>query len=93
MTAQRVYFAVKHLLKLKIGVFEKKILSTILGPKKEKDLVRRPVEGSLNKVLKSDFVDGKRARGRPKNSWKEAIDRDSIAFDIGNWKTNGSRRS
>jgi len=38
------------------------------------------------------FVDDKRARGRPKNSWKDAVDRDSIALGIGNWQTVASDR-
>ena len=56
-------------------------------------VMRRPVEAPLSKVFKSDFVDGKRARGRPKNSWKEAVDRDSIAFGIGNWQAVASDRT
>jgi hypothetical protein len=109
-----------------IGVFERKILRVIFGPKREGDLfrsrsnaelyqlfneadivkrvrvnrlrwaghvVRRPAEAPLNKVFKSDFVDGKRSRGRPKNSWREAVDRDSIALGIGNWQTVASDRA
>ena len=109
-----------------IGVFERKVLRTIFGPKREGDLyksrsnaelyqlfneadivrrikvnrlrwaghvVRRPVEAPINKVFKSDFVDGKRSRGRPKNSWKEAVDRDSIALGIGNWQAGASDRA
>jgi hypothetical protein len=109
-----------------IGVFERKVLRTIFGPRKEGDLfkcrsnaevyqlfreadiikrikvnrlrwaghvVRRPVEAPLLKVFKSDFVDGKRSRGRPKNSWKEAVDKDSIAFGIGNWQAVASDRA
>jgi len=56
-------------------------------------VIRRPVEAPLNKVFKSDFVDGKRSRGRPKNSWKEAVDRDGIALGIGNWQTVASDRA
>jgi len=109
-----------------IGVFERKILRAIFGPKKEEELykcrsnielyqlfreadivkrikvnrlrwaghvIRRPVEAPLNKVFKSDFVDGKRSRGRPKNSWKEAVDRDSTALGIGNWQTVANDRA
>jgi len=109
-----------------IGVFERKMLRVIFGPKKEGDLykcrsnaevyqlfkeadivkrikvnrlrwaghvIRRPVEAPVNKVFKSDFVDGKRSRGRPKNSWKEAVDRDGIALGIGNWQTVASDRA
>ena len=49
-------------------------------------VVRRPVEAPVNKVFQSNFVDGKRSRGRPKNSWREAVDRDSITLGLGNWQ-------
>ena len=52
--------------------------------------MKRPVEVPLSKVSKLDFVDGKRARGRPKNSWKKAVDRDSFAFGIRNWQAVAS---
>jgi len=48
---------------------------------------------NINKDFKSDFVDGKRSRGRLKNSWKEAVDKDSIALGIGNWQTVASDRA
>jgi hypothetical protein len=48
--------------------------------------VRRPAEAPLNKFFKADFVDGKRSRGRPKNSRKEAVDRDSKTLSIGDWQ-------
>jgi hypothetical protein len=50
-------------------------------------VVRRPGDAPVMKVFHSDFSDGKRSRGRPKNSWKEAVDRDSAALGIGNWQT------
>jgi len=50
------------------------------------------VEASVNKVFKSGFGDGKRSHGRPKNSWKEAVDRDSIALSIYNWERAASDR-
>jgi len=37
--------------------------------------------------------DGKRSRGRLKNSWKDAVDKDSIALVIGNWLTVASDRA
>ena len=43
---------------------------------------RRPEEAPINKIFKSHFEDGKRMCGRPNISWKEAVDRDSIAFGI-----------
>jgi sorting nexin-29 len=109
-----------------IGVFERRILRVIFGPKRDGELfksrsnmelyqifneadivkrikvnrlrwaghvIRRPVEAPLNKVFKSDFLDGRRLRGRPKNSWKEAVDRDSIALGIGNWQSVASDRA
>lgn len=109
-----------------VGVFERRILRTIFGPKKEGELfksrsneelyqlfreadivkrikvnrlrwaghvVRRPVEAPLNKVFKSDFVDGKRTRGRPKNSWREAVDKDSKEFGIRNWQKEAGDRA
>ena len=109
-----------------IGVFERRILRVIYGPKKEGELfkcrsnaevyqlfreadivkrikvnrlrwaghvIRRPVDAPISKVLKSDFVDGKRSRGRPKNSWREAVDRDSTALGIGNWQLVASDRA
>jgi hypothetical protein len=48
---------------------------------------------SLNKIFKSDFVDFKRTRRRPNYSWKEAVDRNSIAFGIGNWQAVASDRA
>jgi hypothetical protein len=40
----------------------------------------------------SDFTDGKRSRGRPKNSWKEAVDRDTVALGFRNWQLEASDR-
>jgi len=37
-------------------------------------------------------VDGKRSQGWPKNSWKDAVGRDSIALGIVNWQTVASDR-
>ena len=56
-------------------------------------IIRRPEEARINKIFKSHFVDAKRMRGRPKNSWKEAVDRDSIAFGIGDWQTEPTTES
>jgi hypothetical protein len=109
-----------------IGVFERRILRTIAGPKKigevymqrsnnelyqcfkEADIVkrikvsrlrwaghvvRRPAEAPLRRVFNTNFVDGKRSRGRPKNSWIEAVERDSIAFGIMNWQAVAKDRA
>jgi hypothetical protein len=48
--------------------------------------IRRPAEAPLKKVLKLDFVDGKRSRGWPQSSWKEAVDNNSIPLGIGKWQ-------
>ena len=154
LTAQRSYFAIRHLLTSKrisrsakltlktlirpvalygseswnmtaadenaIGIFERnnKVLWVIYGPKREGYLyksrsnaefyqlfreadivkrininrlrwaghvVRRTVDAPLKWVFQSDFVDGKRERGQPKKSWKEAVDRDSTALGLENW--------
>ena len=50
------------------------------------------MEASVNKVCKSDFGDGKSSHGRPKNSWKVAVNRDSIALGIDNWQRAASDR-
>jgi sorting nexin-29 len=109
-----------------IGVFERRILRTIAGPKKigeeymqrsnnelyqcfkEADIVkrikvsrlrwaghvvRRSAEAPLRRVFNTNFVDGKRSRGRPKNSWIEAVERDSIAFGIMNWQAVAKDRA
>jgi len=55
--------------------------------------MRRPAEAPFSKVFKSDFVNANRSRARLKNSWKEAVDRDSIALGIGNWQTVASNRT
>jgi hypothetical protein len=56
-------------------------------------VIRRPVEAPINKGFKSDFEDGKRSYGRPKNSPKEAVDRDNVALGIGNWQAVASDRA
>ena len=109
-----------------IGVFERKVLRAIFGPKREGDLyrtrsnmelyqlykgpdiiksvkinrlrwaghvIRRSENAPVLKIFKSDFMDGKRFRGRPKNTWKEAVDTDSAAFRIKNWQKEARDRA
>ncbi|KAL7015713.1 hypothetical protein ACKWTF_016621 [Chironomus riparius] len=40
----------------------------------------------------SGLQTGKTSHRRPKNSWKEAVDRDSGAFGMNNWQTVASDR-
>jgi len=55
-------------------------------------IIKRPAEAPLSNVFKSDLVDGKRSRGWAKNSWKEAVDRDSIVLGIENCQMVASDR-
>ena len=50
-------------------------------------VVRRQPNDPIFKVWQSTFVDGRRGRGRPKNSWAEAIAADFRAVGISNWKS------
>jgi hypothetical protein len=113
--------------KEKLGVFERKILRSIIGPVKVDEglyrirynhelyqifrdsdivtlvrlrrlawaghVVRRENDRPLNIVFKSDFTGGKRSRGRPKGSWKEAVDRDSAAMGLKNWQKEALDRT
>jgi hypothetical protein len=49
-------------------------------------VVRRDENLPVHQAFKSDFHDGKRARGRPRNSWREAVDRDSAKYGLQNWQ-------
>jgi hypothetical protein len=111
----------------RLGVFERKVLRTIIGPVKISDeryrirynhelyqifrdadivatvkqrrlswaghVVRREEDRPVMQVFKGDFRDGKRSRGRPKNSWKEAVDRDSVEFGLTNWQKEAKDRA
>jgi hypothetical protein len=39
-----------------------------------------------------EFRDRNRERGRPKNSWKEAMSRDSAKFGFNDWQRTGWSR-
>lgn len=47
---------------------------------------RRPDGNPVLKVTTADFVDGKRSRGRPKNSWIGCVDTDAKVLKINNWQ-------
>jgi hypothetical protein len=110
-----------------LGVFERRVLRTIIGPKKLSDgcyrsqenrelyqvfqepdiasvvkmrrlswaghVVRREEDHPLQQVFRGEFRDGNRRRGRPKNSWREAVDRDSATFGLQNWQKAAKDRS
>ena len=47
---------------------------------------RRPEGSSVLKVTTAEFLDGKRSRGRPKNSWNGCVSNDANVLEIRNWK-------
>jgi hypothetical protein len=49
-------------------------------------VVRRDETHPLQQTYRGDFRDGKRARGRPKVSWKDAVDKDSERFGERDWQ-------
>jgi Reverse transcriptase (RNA-dependent DNA polymerase) len=111
----------------RLGVFERRVLRTILGPKKISDgqyqvrfnhelyqvfrepdivatvrlrrlawaghVVRREEDRPVQQTLRGEFRDGTRTRGRPKNSWMDAVDKDSAAFGLSNWQREAKDRS
>ena len=110
-----------------LGVFERKMLRTIIGPMRisqdeyrirynhelyqifnEPDIgavvkfrrlswaghvARRPENLPVHMTFKGEFRDGKRSRGRPKNSWKEAVNRDSAAMGLDDWQKTAKDRT
>jgi hypothetical protein len=111
----------------KLGVFERKVLRAIIGPKRTSDgqylsrennelyqifrdpdivevvrhrrlawaghVVRREENHPLKRVFVGEFRDGNRKRGRPKNSWKEAVNRDSAQFGLNDWQRTAKDRA
>jgi hypothetical protein len=111
----------------KLGVFERKLLRMIIGPKRNQDgqylsrenkelyqvfqepdivevvqhrrlawaghVVRREESHPLQRVFKGEFRDGNRKRGRPKNSWKDAVTRDSAQFGLNDWQKKAKDRA
>jgi hypothetical protein len=111
----------------RLGVFERKVLRTIIGPMRVSDdqyrirynhelyqifrdrdivatvkirrlswaghVIRREEDRPVLATFKGEFRDGKRSRGRPKNSWKDAVERDSTAFGLKNWQKEAKNRS
>lgn len=49
-------------------------------------VIRRNEDDPILKVFKGDFNDGGRLRGRPKNTWAEAINKDCTTFGLSNWQ-------
>ena len=47
---------------------------------------RRSQDAPVFKVTFADFVDGKRSRGRPKNTWIGCVDKDARVLNIPNWQ-------
>ena len=110
-----------------LGVFERKVLRTIIGPLKvsedqyrrrynhelyriyqENDIAavvkwrrlswaghvaRREEDRPVQMALKGEFRDGKRTRGRPKNSWKEAVNSDCAKFGLNDWQKAAKDRT
>jgi hypothetical protein len=110
-----------------LGIFERRVLRTILGPKRMSDgsyrllenreiyqvfeepdivsvvkirwlswaghVVRREETHPLQQVFRGEFRDGKRRKGRPKNSWRDVVDKDSAAFGLENWQREAKERS
>jgi hypothetical protein len=110
----------------RLGVFERKVLRTIIGPMRVSDdqyrirynhelyqifqdqdivatvkirrlawaghVIRREEDRPVLATFKGEFRDGKRSRGRPKNSWKDAVERDSTAFGLKNWQKEAKNR-
>jgi hypothetical protein len=56
-------------------------------------VVRREENHPLKKVFEGEFRDGNRKRGRPKNSWKDVVSRDSAAFGLTNWQRTAKDRN
>ena len=47
---------------------------------------RRSQDAPVLKVTTGDFVDGKRSRGRPKNTWIGCVEQDARVLNIPNWQ-------
>ena len=47
---------------------------------------RRPEDAPVHRVTTADFVDGKRSRGRPKNSWIGCVEKDARVLNVPNWQ-------
>jgi hypothetical protein len=110
----------------KLGVFERKVLRTIIGPLRLEEgvyrirynhelyqifqdtdivstvrlrrmawaghVIRREESKPVRATFRGEFRDGKRSRGRPKKTWKEAVDNDFAAFGLRNWQSEASDR-
>jgi hypothetical protein len=109
-----------------LGVFERRVLRMIIGPKRTSDgfyctrenrelyqiyqepdlaslvkirriswaghVIRREENHPLKLVFKGEFRDGKRKRGRPKISWKDAVEKDCADFGLNDWQRTAKDR-
>lgn len=56
-------------------------------------VARREENHPIAKSFKGEFRDGKRSRGRRKNSWMDAVRKDSAEFGLGNWQREAQDRT
>ena len=49
-------------------------------------VIRRPEDAPVHATMKADFHDGKRSRGRQKNSWADNVAKDAEVLGIRDWK-------
>jgi exonuclease III/ribosomal protein S28E/S33 len=49
-------------------------------------VIRRPEDAPVHAIFKADFNDGKRSRGRQKNSWTDNVDNDAEVLGIREWR-------
>jgi endonuclease/exonuclease/phosphatase family metal-dependent hydrolase len=111
----------------RLGVFERKVLRTIIGPLRVSDgqyrirynhelyqifrdsdivatvklrrlawaghVIRREEDRPVLLAFKGEFRDGKRSRGRPKNTWRESVDKDSASFGLKDWQKGAKDRT
>jgi sorting nexin-29 len=54
---------------------------------------RRPPDAPVLKVTVSEFMDGKRSRGRPKNTWIGCVEKDARILNIPNWQKLSKNRA
>ena len=47
---------------------------------------KQPEGSSVLKVTAAEFLDSKKSRGRPKNSWNGCVSNDANVLEIRNWQ-------
>lgn len=55
-------------------------------------VMRRGDNEPVLMAFKGEFSDGKRSRGRQKNSWTEAVNKDSASFGLEDWRKTAKSR-